>query len=268
MTRENQARISVVIRMRDLESGIYDLFSMLSNQTTKPSQLIIVDTYSCKEKQEEITDSLSNMKKEMFENDVQIKLVFLADDEFSHPYSTNLGVHEANNKLVCITNGHSLPISFTWLEDGIRQLRDPNVAAVGGFFYPSGKGLLKRLFYVVESSMKTITWISTMNCIIRKSVWEEYPFDENLLKLVPETRKYGGEDYDWNLEMISMGYKVVLDPKFSVVHFHEKDFMLEIFRNLKNYLIFKKINKKIKSLERPRKSYTKVNHVKKHSIEI
>ncbi len=116
--------------------------------------------------------------------------------------------------------------------------------------------------------MKAITSVSTMNCIIRKSIWEEYPFDENLLKLVPETRKYGGEDYDWNLEMISTGYKTVLDPKFSVVHFHEKDLMLEIFRNIRNYFVYEKINRKIKSLKRPRKSYTKVNNVKKHSIEI
>ncbi len=136
MNRENQARISVIIRMRDLESGMYDLFNMLSKQTIEPSQLVIVDNYSSKEKQKEIKDSLLSMKKEIFKNDVQTKLVFLSDNEFSHPYSTNLGVHEANNELVCITNGHSLPISFTWLEDGIRRLEDPNVAAVGGFSIP------------------------------------------------------------------------------------------------------------------------------------
>lgn len=265
---DSQARISVVIRTRDLESGLYDLFRMLSNQTSKPSQIVIVDNYSSRDRQKEMRVALLNAKRKMFKNDVQIKLAFLSDGEFSHSYSTNLGVHEASNEFVCITNGHSLPTSYTWLEDGIIQLRNPKVAAVGGFFYPWDKRPLKKLSFMVESQMKTITWISTMNCIIRKSVWKEYPFDESLAQSIPETEKYGGEDYDWNLGVISMGHKIALIPKFSVVHFHERNFVAEIFRNLRNYLTFRKINKKIGSLNRPRISYTRVNPRKKYSVEI
>ena len=208
------------------------------------------------------------MKREIFKDNVAMKLVFLSDQEFSHPYSTNLGVHEASNELVCITNAHSLPTSLTWLEDGIARMEEPNVAGVGGFFYPKHMGPLRTLSHIVESQLKTITWISTMNCIIRRSIWEQYPFDENLLTAIPETRRYGGEDYDWNLGVMSMGHKIVLDPKFSVIHFHEKNFAPEIQRNLRNYFTYRKINKKIKDLKRPRKSFTRVNHRKKYSIEI
>jgi len=263
-----QANVSVVIRMKDLESGLYDLFTMLSKQTTKPAQVIIVDNYSSEDRQKEVQVQLSSMKREIFKDSVAMKLVFLSDQEFSHPYSTNLGVHEASNELVCITNAHSLPTSLTWLEDGIARMEEPNVAGVGGFFYPKHMGPLRTLSHIVESQLKTITWISTMNCIIRRSIWEQYPFDENLLTAIPETRRYGGEDYDWNLGVMAMGHKIVLDPKFSVIHFHEKNFAPEIQRNLRNYFTYRKINKKIKDLKRPRKSFTRVNHRKKYSIEI
>ncbi len=99
------------------------------------------------------------------------------------------------------------------------------------------------------------SWISTINCVIRKSRWEEYPFDENLPNLIQETRKYGGEDYDWTLEMLSRGYKVILDPDFSVIHAHKEDIILEICRNVRSYFTYKKLQERIKRPERPRKSF-------------
>ena len=61
-------------------------------------------------------------------------------------------------------------------------------------------------------------YFSTINCILRKSLWEKYPFDENLLKIIPNSRKYGGEDYDWGLEMLARNYKIIVDLKFNVYH--------------------------------------------------
>jgi len=54
-------------------------------------------------------------------------------------------------------------------------------------------------------------WMTNTNAIIRKDLWEAYPFDEDLEEC---------EDYDWACEMIARGYDVVKDPTFSVYHSH------------------------------------------------
>ena len=70
---------------------------------------------------------------------IRLKLVNLSNNEFSHAYSTNLGVDAAENELVWITNAHSLPISLCWLQDGIKHFEDRRVASVSGFLFLTGK---------------------------------------------------------------------------------------------------------------------------------
>jgi GT2 family glycosyltransferase len=142
-----------------------------------------------------------------------------------------------------------------WLERGLEHFSDEGVAGISGFFYPSDRGFRRALYNWTELQLYRINWISTMNCIIRKSRWEEYPFNEDLLGIIPETKKYGGEDYDWTLEMVSRGFKVVLDPNFSVVHTHEDDLIIEMMRNIRSYFIYKRLQEKIKRLQRPSKAF-------------
>jgi len=263
MKHEVDSEISIVVRTRDVENQLDHLFKLLKSQTAQISQLIVVDNYSNEKKLDEMRNFLSREKRDLLKEQVQIKLVLLSNDEFTHQYSTNLGVSQADNELVCIMNAHSFPISSSWLEDGVRHFQDPEVAGISGFFYQSNESFGKKLFYLFEGPLKNIDWISTINCIIRKSKWKEYPFDENLPRLIPEAKKYGGEDYDWTLEMLSRGYKVILDPKFSVIHSHNRSLLPEILRNLRNYFAYGKLREKIKKLDRPRESFTGVNYSEK-----
>ena len=81
-----------------------------------------------------------------FTSAISIKLA-LPDKFFSRAYSINLGIHHADNEFVCITNGHSLPISRWWLEDGLTHFRDPIVAGVCGYFLPSSSASLREKLY-------------------------------------------------------------------------------------------------------------------------
>jgi len=239
--------VSVVIRCVGREKLFSGVLDCLLHQTISPSEILIVMD---SESENEIRFVRRNL-----ENYPDSKLLTFRHEDFSHPYSVNLGVASSKEELVCITNGHSLPTSSSWLESGLKHFEHENVAGVSGFFLPSNKGFEKRLFLLVEEQMKMISWISTINCIIRKSRWKEYPFDENLLNIIPETKKYGGEDYDWTLEMLARGYKIVLDPDFSVVHTHEEDIVFEVCRDLRNYFVYKKLREKIKRLKRPRHAF-------------
>lgn len=245
--RKVETTISIVVRCVGREKLFDGVLDSLLHQTIIPSEILIVMDSNSEKEIRYVSRCLKNYPNS--------KLLTFKHEDFSHPYSVNLGVASSKEELVCITNGHSLPISLHWLERGLRHFEDEGVAGVSGFFLPSDRGFGKSVFYLVEEKMKRPSRFSTINCIIRKSRWKEYPFDENLLNIIPETKKYGGEDYDWTLEMLSRGHKIVLDPDFSVVHAHEKNIVLEIYRNLRNYFIYRKLQEKIKRLERPRHAF-------------
>lgn len=245
-------KVSVVIRTRDEESGLERLMGNLAMQTIQPSELIMVDNYSTQAKLRDFHRKL-NTKHRLFHEDCKFLLIPVQDSEFSHASSTNLGVKSATNELVCITNAHSLPVSVHWLQDGLKHFEDPKVAGVSGFFIPYRKDTLGKwitpMYYVSERKVLRQNWLSTINCIIRKSLWKTYPFNENLPKTVPETKRYGLEDYDWSAEMTARGFKIIIDPSFSVFHSHEKGFK-EIIRHTKNFFVFRKIQAKMNMAKR------------------
>ncbi|MEM3696644.1 MAG: hypothetical protein QXQ94_03965 [Candidatus Bathyarchaeia archaeon] len=253
--------VSILIRTRDVESFLKQLLLNLSSQTLQPQEVVVVDNFSSIEKFEEMRRLLSLAKNNFFGN-IGFKLVPIRDEDFSHPYSTNVGVFVADSELICITNGHSLPSSTVWLENGIQHFSDPKVAGVGGYFTPHKDGTLwEKLVYHSWKKLNEISrayvkdnFFSTIDCILRKSLWEEYPFDEQLPKEIPSAGKFGGEDYDWAVEMQARGYKIIVEPKFSVYHSHKE----KLEQLLPKYLVWRQIRKKIRRLKRPRKSYTKL----------
>ena len=256
-------KVSIIIRTRNVERHLFRLLWDLSCQTLKPSEIIIVDNFSSKKELENLNTMLTVARKRFFDNIVPFKLIPIKDCEFSHPFSTNIGVSATDNELVCITNGHSLPTSIFWLANGIKYFKNVEVAGVSGYFIPHkdgsiwervAYGLVWSKFNEVMKIYRTDEYFSTINCIIRKSLWKEYPFDESLLEILPETKIFGGEDYDWAQEMIARGYKVIVEPRFNVYHSHGHMFPEIIARNLKWY----RIRKKIGSFKRPRKSYSSI----------
>lgn len=263
--------ISVAIRTRDEEKHFDSLLESLSFQTVLPSQLIVVNNYSSELARGSLKSHLIKECSRVFRKEpVNVKLVSLSDDEFSHAYSTNLGVATADNELVCITNAHSLPTSAKWLENGVKYFADMQVAGVSGYFVPDQGGSIsakldKAVYQFTQRSVLHQDWCSTINCVIRKSLWQVYPFDENLPNIIPETKRYGLEDYDWSKEMIARSFKIIVDPAFNVYHSHG-NFLNETARNLRSYFVYRRLQKKINSLKRPRTSYSSIFDVKQKSL--
>jgi GT2 family glycosyltransferase len=228
--------ISIVIRTIGNERMPL-LLDSLFKQTYIPSEVIIVNNGPA------------------LDSDYDVKEVRISDEEFTHMYSTNLGVSLANNELVCITNGHSLPLNNEWLENGVKRM-EKDVAGVTG--RPLPHNALARKVYSVAQKLFLGSSLCTICCIIKKSLWSRYPFDEKLPDIIPETKQLGGEDYDWGLQMKSLGYRIVYEPKFSVFHAHHDKLYLESERNLKVFLLHSERNRKINALNRPRKSFSKV----------
>lgn len=257
---------SILIRTRGIEKRFPELLLRLSHQTLQPLELVVVDNFSSKKNLGEMLNFLSLAKTKFFNDQVYVKLVPIADGEFTHPFSTNVGVYLSSGELVCITNGHSLPPSDAWLEAGMNHFKSPEVAGVGGYFSPHKDGTIwEKIIYNSWSGLNKVrkayfksNHFSTINCILRKSLWKEYPFDERLPLIIPHTAKFGGEDYDWAIEMQARGYKVIIDPKFSAFHSHGET----LPKLLSKHVIWNRIKSEIKALKRPRESYTKLGEMK------
>lgn len=255
--------ISVVIRTRDREKFFDRLLENLALQTLRPSEIIVVNNYSSEDERRRFESEALKFSLRLFErNKISFRIVGLPDEAFSHAYSTNLGVYTARNELVCITNAHSLPISLRWLQEGVKHFSDEAVAGVSGFFLPHRDGLafgkIDEIIYL--ASQRIILrqdWCSTINCIIRKSLWRIYPFDEKLPEIIPQTGKYGLEDYDWSKEMLSRGYRIIVDKNFSVYHSHGKG-LDEMIRNVRGYFIYRHLQGEINKLRRPRESFSRL----------
>jgi len=271
MSQKNYS-ISILIRTRDIENHFKELLRRLSHQTLQPLELVVVDNFSSKKKLEEMSKLLSLAKRKIFKNQVDVKLVPIMDEEFSYPYSANIGVSVTNGDFVCITNGHSLPPSTMWLESGVTHFKNSKVAGVAGYFTPHKNGTFwEKLAYnwwsKINKMSKTYTkdnYFSTVNCILRKSLWKKYPFDEKLPSEVPYAKKFGGEDYDWAIEMRMKGYEIIVEPKFNVYHSHKET----LAQLLLKYIAWRRVRRKIESLKRPRKSYTKLEKVKPKHYDI
>ena len=258
--------VSVVIRTRDIERHLYELLDRLRSQTLRPSEIIIVDNFSTRKTLNEMILFLKASKAKLFGDGVQMKVVPISDDEFSYAYSANIGVWASQFDLVCITNGHCLPISDRWLENGISHFNNQTVAGVAGYTTPHRYGTIwekiafdfcwRRPMEQTGAYLRD-TFFSTTNCIIRRSLWEEYPFDERLPDLIENAGKFGGEDYDWALEMLARGYRLVVEPRFDVYHSHGEP----LRKLVSKYLIWRKIRRDIKTLKRPRSSYTSLRTI-------
>jgi GT2 family glycosyltransferase len=153
-----------------------------------------------------------------------------------------------------------------WLESGVAHFENQKVVGVGGYSTPHRTGTIwEKLAYnwwskfnKISNAYERDTYFSTINCILRKSLWEEYPFDEKLPNVIPQADKFGGEDYDWSVEMIHRGYKIVVEPKLNVYHSHRET----LSQLASKYIVWRRIRKKIRLLQRPRKSSTRLENVK------
>lgn len=188
-------KVSVIIRTHNEEKTVGKLLDKLKSQTFKKFETILVDN-SSKDR------TLQIAKKYKID-----KFINIPEGKFSHPKSLNDAIKKVSGELIVITNGHCVPISDTWLEEGLKNFIDPKVAAITGDYVYADRKInpLKKIRLPIAN-------LSNTNSIIRRDLWEKYQFDESLS---------GAEDYDWGLEMRSRGYKVVKDPGFMIRHYHK-----------------------------------------------
>jgi len=195
---------SVVVRTKNEERWIGRCLAALRAQDGEPLDIVVVDNES--------VDRTPRIVREH-----GCRLVTIADRDFSHGRSINLGVAETRGDLVAILSGHCIPAQQNWW----RRLALPFAAAsVAGVYgrqepLPDTSDFDKRDLWTafgVERRVQTQDYFfHNANSMVRRDVWERVPFNEDLS---------GVEDRDWAKRVLELGYRVVYEPAAPVYHFH------------------------------------------------
>jgi rhamnosyltransferase len=183
--------ISVVIRNRNEGASLRHVLHALSLQDT-PAEVILVDNAS--------TDDSVRVAR-----DFGATIVTLARDAFTYGRALNAGLQVASGEVCVILSAHSVPIGPRFLSDCAKPFaQDPRVAAVRCVLARQLRDALRWMEpELLVGSVDVATVIAkgplACGCAIRRSVWEEIPFDEAL---------EANEDKLWALAALRRGHAI------------------------------------------------------------
>lgn len=203
---EVRPRVSIVIRCYNEVDHIGGVVKGVKDQSMTDVEVIAVDSGS--------TDGTLDLLV-----DQEVKLVHISKDQFSFGRSLNMGCAAARGELLVFLSAHCYPAERDWLSHLVAGFEDPGVAAVygrqrgvdGSAF--SEHQILKRWFPDESSDRQDTPFLNNANCAIRRSVWEEFPYDEDLPGL---------EDVAWANEVMAAGWAISYRADATVFHVHHE----------------------------------------------
>lgn len=206
---------SIILRTKNEEKWAAECLRRLRSQTYRDFEVVVVDSGS--------TDRTREIVKTF-----DVRLVTIPQQEFSYPRALNVGCRvAAGQRYFVILSAHSLPISRTWLADGIRYFSEAKVMGVYGYVWalPDGSIWEKLIFNKQASMLRAFFFgnpievknagmgvLGFTNAVIRRDLWETHNFNE--------AYGAGGEDGEWAGHWFARGYKAIRDIRFSVYHSH------------------------------------------------
>lgn len=195
--------ISIIIRTKNEEDWIGICLRNIKKQSFKNYEVVIVDNNS--------SDFTVNKAKAIMPN------VIICDIENYKPgKALNLGIENSKGKFIVCLSAHCIPTNENWLETLYNEIRlDEEIAGVYGRQLPTDQTLDidRRDMFLVFGLDKKVQYkdpfFHNANSIIRKSIWEKCPFDDEIDNI---------EDRIWGQAIINVGYKLVYTPDACVYH--------------------------------------------------
>lgn len=197
---ESQTKLSIVIRARNEAQSLKQVFdALVAQQSSFRWELIVVDNES-----EDETRAICE--------EYGARTIMIARDEFTYGRALNRGVSDARGDLVLIMSAHALPIGPGFLESAVAPFVDPMMAAVRCLWVNNHQQLAQWYkprdihYHSIEEQRAaeyglqwTYDYPAATCCVIRRSVWEQTPFDEQL---------EANEDKLWMSQALGRGFKV------------------------------------------------------------
>lgn len=156
-----------------------------------------------------------------------VRIVCIRPEEFHHARTRNLAASLASGEYLVFLAGDAFPASDTWLKAMIANFSDPLVGAVYGRHIPKPGSQMERqqALGTLYGGAKIVKeprskghlgyryyLFSTVNCAIRKDIWEATKF--------PDTLKIG-EDIGIAKRILDGGWRIIYEPQAAVFHSHD-----------------------------------------------
>lgn len=205
-------KTSILIRTKNEAKDIAKTLNLVTDQTLKPDEIIVVDSGS--------TDGTIALVQQRSD----VKLLTMHPEDFTFGRSLNLGFAATQTELVIALSAHAFPCDRDWLKNLVEPFADARVAAVYGKQTPHADAYPPverdyRSFYGNELRVQTNPndfsdrTFSNANAAIRRQCWEKRPFDETLS---------GCEDVEWAWAMLMLGDTIIYAPDAAVYHSHNE----------------------------------------------
>jgi rhamnosyltransferase len=200
--------VSLIVRCFNEEAHIGRLLTGACRQTHVPEEIVVVDSGS--------TDATLSIASAF---DVQV--VSIPPEMFSFGHALNVGIAASTAEVAVIASAHVYPLYDTWIERLLAPFADGAVALTygrqqtppGGRF--SEQRLLSQWFPSQSAPRQRHPFCNNANAAIRRSVWEQRPYDEQLTGL---------EDLDWAKHAMEGGQAIAYVAEAPVVHVHDESF--------------------------------------------
>lgn len=196
--------ISVIIRTKNEEEFIKPCLVSVFNQMYINFEVIVVDNDST-DRTMEIVDEFN------------CKTITIPEDEWSFGRALNRGIGLSSGEFCALLSGHCTPANSNWLLRLKSHFIDPTVVGVYGRQLPlyntkdQDKRDLWSFFGIEKKVQKLDPFFHNANSMIRRSVWEKIPFNEEA---------NGLEDRIWAKAVLNGKNKIIYDPKAEVYHPH------------------------------------------------
>jgi rhamnosyltransferase len=193
---------SVVVRAKNKEQTIERALRGLRDQTVE-TEVILVDSGS--------TDRTIELARPYCD-----QVITIPAEAFTYGRALNLGTRHAGGEVVFALSAHCVPSSGEWVELALRAYSDDNVAGTWGpLTGPDGSPLNGPAKFSLADLGSDVTWgFSNHASSWRKQVWEQFPFDEQLVAC---------EDKEWMWRVMSAGFSLYADPRLVVDSSHRRD---------------------------------------------
>ncbi len=206
MSMPDRPTASVVIRCYNEAEHIGKLFAELKRQTLTDYEVIVVDSGS--------TDGTLDIVQQE-----DVRLEHIRRKDFSFGRSLNIGCRAARGEFLVFISAHCYPENEFWLQNLIDGFADHKVAVVYGKqrgvpeSHLSERQIFRRWFPEDSVARQDQPFSNNANCAVRRSLWEEYPYDETLTGL---------EDVAWAQRVMRDGWWVSYRADAGAIHVHNE----------------------------------------------
>jgi rhamnosyltransferase len=214
--------VSIVILTKNAGDNFGNLLQCLFSQRFNGDyEVIVVDSGS--------TDNTVSVAQRF-----PVKMTRIRAEEFHHGKTRNLGAQLSSGRILAYITQDAFPLHDDWLQKLTEDLKDPKVAMVVGrqipwrntkppekffyrYYFPEHK---IEVFRGVARYYRDNLFISNVNSAIKKNIWQDLKFSENVLR---------GEDKEFAKRVLLAGWRIVYQP--DAVLYHAHDFTLwSVFR--------------------------------------